>query len=61
MPVATTNRFFTDVLGLEISDEVEGIIAFEVDDIDDVVRGGQHLVDIDPDQSRTPSAPDRSS
>ncbi len=26
-------------------------IAFEVDDIDDVVRGGQHMVDIDPDRN----------
>lgn len=25
-------------------------IAFEVDDIDDVVRGGQHMVDVDPDR-----------
>ncbi len=71
----TTKRFFTDVLGFEISDEVEGIIAFtrcgevhhnvaiqagpvaylhhlafEVDDIDDVVRGGQAMVDIDPER-----------
>jgi catechol 2,3-dioxygenase-like lactoylglutathione lyase family enzyme len=69
----TTLRFFTDVLGFEISDQVPGIIAFtrcgevhhnlaiqaapvafphhiafEVDDIADVVRGGQHMVDIDP-------------
>jgi catechol 2,3-dioxygenase-like lactoylglutathione lyase family enzyme len=71
----TTLAFFTDVIGFEISDQVEGIIAFtrcgevhhnlaiqaapvafphhiafEVDDIDDVVRGGQHMVDIDPDR-----------
>jgi len=71
----TTLRFFTDVLGFEISDEVPGIIAFtrcsevhhnlaiqtapvayphhiafEVDDIDDVVRAGQHMVDVDPDR-----------
>ncbi|MGA7757661.1 MAG: VOC family protein [Ilumatobacteraceae bacterium] len=72
----TTLRFFTDVMGFEISDQVPGIIAFtrcgevhhnlaiqaapvafphhiafEVDDIDDVVRGGQHMVDIDPDRN----------
>ncbi len=71
----TTLRFFTDVLGFEISDQIPGIIAFtrcsevhhnfaiqtapvafphhiafEVDDIDDVVRGGQHMVDGDPDR-----------
>ncbi|MEM9518038.1 MAG: VOC family protein [Actinomycetota bacterium] len=70
-----TLRFFTDVIGFEISDEVPEIIAFtrcgdvhhnvaiqaapvafphhiafEVDDIDDVVRGGQHMVDIDPER-----------
>lgn len=69
----TTVRFFTDVLGFEISDQIPGIvafmrcsdmhhnvaiqaapvplihhIAFEMDGIDDVVRGGQHMVDIDP-------------
>lgn len=26
-------------------------IAFEVDDVDDVVRGGQHMVDVDPDRN----------
>lgn len=71
----TTVRFFTDVLGFEISDEIPGIvafmrcsdmhhnvaiqaapvplihhIAFEMDGIDDVVRGGQHMVDIDPER-----------
>jgi catechol 2,3-dioxygenase-like lactoylglutathione lyase family enzyme len=71
----TTLRFFTEVLGFEISDQVPGIIAFtrcgevhhnvalqtapvafphhvafEVDDIDDVVRGGQRMVDIDPER-----------
>ncbi len=71
----TTLRFFTDVVGFEISDQVPGIIAFtrcgevhhnlaiqagpvafphhiafEVDDIDDVVRGGQAMVDADPDR-----------
>lgn len=71
----TTLRFFTDVLGFEISDEVPGIIAFarcgevhhnvaiqaapvafphhiafEMDSIDDVVRGGQRMVDQDPDR-----------
>jgi len=71
----TTLEFFTDVVGLEISDQVPGIIAFtrcgevhhnlaiqaapvafphhiafEVDDVDDVVRGGQHMVDLDPDR-----------
>ncbi len=70
-----TLAFFTDVVGLEISDQIPGIIAFtrcgevhhnvaiqaapvafphhiafEMDDIDDVVRGGQHMVDIDPDR-----------
>jgi catechol 2,3-dioxygenase-like lactoylglutathione lyase family enzyme len=72
----TTLRFFVDVLGFEISDEVPGIIAFtrcgevhhnlaiqaapvafphhiafEVDDVDDVVRGGQAMVDADPDRN----------
>ncbi len=71
----TTLRFFTEVLGFEISDEVPGIIAFtrcgevhhnvaiqagpvafphhlafEMDSIDDVVRGGQRMVDEDPDR-----------
>jgi catechol 2,3-dioxygenase-like lactoylglutathione lyase family enzyme len=71
----TTLRFFTDVLGFEISDEVPGIIAFtrcsdlhhnlalqagpvayphhiafEMDEIDDVVRGGQRMVDADPER-----------
>ncbi|MEM9037785.1 MAG: VOC family protein [Actinomycetota bacterium] len=71
----TTLRFFTDVLGFEISDEVPGIIAFtrcsevhhnlaiqagpvayphhiafEMDEIDDVVRGGLAMVDADPDR-----------
>lgn len=71
----TTLRFFTDVLGFEISDEIPGIIAFarcgdlhhnvalqagpvafphhiafEMDSIDDVVRGGQRMVDEDPDR-----------
>lgn len=71
----TTLRFFTDVIGFEISDQVPGIIAFtrcgevhhnlaiqdapvafphhiafEVDDVDDVVRGGQAMVDADPDR-----------
>jgi catechol 2,3-dioxygenase-like lactoylglutathione lyase family enzyme len=71
----TTLRFFTDVVGFEISDQVPGIIAFtrcgevhhnlaiqaapvafphhiafEVDDVDDVVRGGQSMVDADPDR-----------
>jgi catechol 2,3-dioxygenase-like lactoylglutathione lyase family enzyme len=69
----TTLRFFTDVIGFEISDEVPGIIAFtrcselhhnfaiqaapvafphhiafEMDDVDDVVRSGQRMVDTDP-------------
>lgn len=69
----TTLRFFTEVLGFEISDQIPGIvaftrcgevhhnvaiqkapvplihhIAFEMDSIDDVVRGGQHMVDVDP-------------
>jgi catechol 2,3-dioxygenase-like lactoylglutathione lyase family enzyme len=72
----TTLRFFTEVIGFEISDQVAGIIAFtrcgevhhnlaiqaapvafphhiafEVDDVDDVVRGGQHMVDVDPDRN----------
>ncbi len=72
----TTLRFFTEVLGFEISDQVPGIIAFtrcgevhhnlaiqaapiafphhiafEVDDIDDVVRGGQAMVDADPERN----------
>jgi catechol 2,3-dioxygenase-like lactoylglutathione lyase family enzyme len=71
----TTLRFFTEVVGFEVSDEVPGIIAFtrcsevhhnlaiqaapvafahhiafEMDDVDDVVRGGQHMVDADPDR-----------
>jgi catechol 2,3-dioxygenase-like lactoylglutathione lyase family enzyme len=71
----TTLRFFTEVLGFEVSDQVPGIIAFtrcgevhhnlaiqaapvpfvhhiafEMDSIDDVVRGGQHMVEIDPDR-----------
>lgn len=71
----TTLRFFTEIMGFEISDAVDGIIAFtrcgevhhnlaiqaapvafphhiafEVDSIDDVVRGGQHMVDEDPDR-----------
>ncbi len=71
----TTLRFFTEVLGFEVSDEVPGIIAFtrcgevhhnvalqaapvpflhhiafEMDSIDDVVRGGQHMVEVDPDR-----------
>lgn len=70
-----TLKFFTDVLGFEVSDQIPGIIAFarcgnvhhnvaiqagpvayphhiafEVDDIDDVVRGGQNMVDADPDR-----------
>ena len=68
-----TVRYFTDVLGFEISDEVPGVIAFtrcgevhhnvgvipgpvayphhiafEVDAVDDVVRGGQRMVETDP-------------
>jgi catechol 2,3-dioxygenase-like lactoylglutathione lyase family enzyme len=71
----TTLRFFTDVLGFEISDQVPGIIAFtrcgevhhnlaiqggpvayphhiafEMDEVDDVVRRGQAMVDTDPDR-----------
>ncbi len=71
----TTLRFFTEVVGFEISDEVPGIIAFtrcselhhnlalqagpvayphhiafEMDEIDDVVRGGLAMVDADPDR-----------
>ncbi len=71
----TTLRFFTDVLGFEISDQVPEIIAFtrcsdvhhnlavqaspvayphhiafEMDQVDDVVRGGQRMVDADPDR-----------
>ncbi len=71
----TTLRFFTEVLGFEISDAIPGIIAFtrcgevhhnfaiqagpvafphhiafEMDSIDDVVLGGQHMVDEDPDR-----------
>lgn len=71
----TTLRFFTEVLGFEISDEIPGIIAFarcgemhhnfaiqagpvayphhlafEMDSIDDVVRGGQRMVDEDPER-----------
>ncbi len=70
-----TLRFFTDVVGFEVSDQIPGVvafarcgevhhnlaiqaapvafphhIAFEVDDVDDVVRGGQHMVDVDPDR-----------
>jgi catechol 2,3-dioxygenase-like lactoylglutathione lyase family enzyme len=69
----TTLRFFTEVIGFEISDEVPGIIAFtrcselhhnfaiqaapvafphhiafEMDDVDDVVRSGQRMIDTDP-------------
>lgn len=71
----TTLRFFTDVLGFEISDQVPGIIAFtrcgevhhnvalqagpvayphhiafEMDEVDDVVRRGQAMIDADPDR-----------
>jgi catechol 2,3-dioxygenase-like lactoylglutathione lyase family enzyme len=71
----TTLRFFTEVLGFEISDQLPGVIAFtrcgevhhnvaiqaapvafphhiafEMDTIDDVVRGGQQMVDADPDR-----------
>lgn len=71
----TTLRFFTEVLGFEISDQVPGIIAFtrcgevhhnlaiqagpvafphhiafEMDEVDDVVRRGQRMVDADPDR-----------
>jgi catechol 2,3-dioxygenase-like lactoylglutathione lyase family enzyme len=71
----TTLRFFTEVVGFEVSDEVPGIIAFtrcgevhhnlaiqaapvafphhiafETDAVDDVVRGGQRMVDLDPDR-----------
>ena len=71
----TTLRFFTDVLGFEVSDAVPGVIAFtrcgevhhnlaiqagpvafphhiafEMDSIDDVVRGGRRMVDGDPDR-----------
>ncbi len=71
----TTLRFFTDVVGVEVSDQVPGIIAFtrcsevhhnlaiqarpvayphhiafEMDEIDDVVRGGLAMVDADPDR-----------
>jgi len=71
----TTLRFFTEVLGFQISDQVPGIIAFtrcgevhhnlaiqtapiafphhvafEMDEIDDVVRRGQAMVDADPDR-----------
>lgn len=71
----TTLRFFTEVLGFEISDQVPGIIAFtrcgevhhnlaiqagpvayphhiafEMDEVDDVVRRGQAMVDADPDR-----------
>ncbi len=71
----TTLRFFTEVVGFEVSDQIPGIIAFtrcgalhhnlaiqagpaayphhiafEMDDIDDVVRGGQFMVDQDPDR-----------
>lgn len=69
----TTLRFFTDVIGFEISDQIPGVIAFtrcgevhhnlavqaapvalihhlafETDSVDDVVRGGQRMVDLDP-------------
>jgi catechol 2,3-dioxygenase-like lactoylglutathione lyase family enzyme len=72
----TTLRFFTEVIGFQISDQIPGVvaftrcgevhhnlaiqtapvafphhIAFEVDDIDDVVRGGQAMVDVDPDRN----------
>lgn len=68
----TTLRFFTEVIGFEISDQLPGIvaftrcgelhhnlaiqaapvafphhIAFEMDSIDDVVKGGQRMVDVD--------------
>ena len=71
----TTLRFFVDVLGFEISDEIPGVIAFtrcgevhhnlalqaasvafvhhvafEVDGIDDVVRGGSAMIENDPDR-----------
>ncbi|MEM9651165.1 MAG: VOC family protein [Actinomycetota bacterium] len=71
----TTLRFFTEVLGFEISDQMDGIIAFtrcsdvhhnfaiqagpvafphhiafEMDEVDDVVRGGMAMVDADPDR-----------
>ncbi|MEM8748070.1 MAG: VOC family protein [Actinomycetota bacterium] len=71
----TTLRFFTDVVGFEISDQVPGIIAFtrcsdvhhnlalqagpvayphhiafEMDEVDDVVRGGMAMVEADPDR-----------
>lgn len=71
----TTLKFFTDVVGFEISDQVPGIIAFtrcgevhhnlalqagpiaflhhvafEVDTVDDVVRGGSAMVEADPDR-----------
>jgi len=70
-----TLRFFTEVLGFEISDEVPGIIAFtrcgevhhnlalqaapvafvhhvafEVDSVDDVVRGGYAITERDPER-----------
>ncbi|MEM7342025.1 MAG: VOC family protein [Actinomycetota bacterium] len=69
----TTLRFFTDVLGFEVSDGLDGIvafvrcsevhhnvaiqagpvayphhIAFEMDEVDDVVRGGTAMVEADP-------------
>ncbi|MEM9041826.1 MAG: VOC family protein [Actinomycetota bacterium] len=71
----TTLRFFTEVVGFEISDQVPGIIAFtrcsnvhhnlalqagpaayphhiafEMDEVDDVVRGGMAMVEADPDR-----------
>ena len=71
----TTLRFFVDVVGFEVSDQIPGIIAFtrcgalhhnlaiqagpaayphhiafEMDNIDDVVRGGQFMVDQDPER-----------
>lgn len=69
----TTLRFFTDVLGFEISDAIPDVIAFtrcgevhhnvaiqagpvayphhiafEMDSVDDVVQGGQRMVEEDP-------------
>lgn len=71
----TTLRFFTEILGFEISDAIPGVIAFtrcgevhhnvaiqaglaafphhvafEMDSIDDVVQGGQRMVEEDPDR-----------
>lgn len=71
----TTLRFFTEVVGFEISDQIPGIIAFtrcgevhhnlaiqagpvayahhvafEVDSVDDVAKGGTNMIDADPDR-----------